>query len=254
MAKIADVFGRLEAFSFSVLLYLLGLIQMAASSNVETYAAAQIFYSAGGTGLQILQQVLIADTSDLLNRAFWSSLPDIPFLITVWIGPIISQSIYQQSGWRWGYGIWIIIMPATFLLLALSLFPNQRKASKMGLLPPSAWKNIRQIHVLKNVLFELDVGGILLLSAAFALILIPFTIAAKQDGGWHNGSIIAMLVVGLICLIGLPLWESGKKLAPRPLIPIHLLKNRTFCAGCGIGLFYFSKQVCLWPYPATNLP
>ena len=124
MAKIADVFGRLEAFSFSVLLYVLGLIQMAASTNVQTYAAAQIFYSAGGTGLQILQQVFIANTSDLLNRVFWSSLPDIPFLITVWIESIIGHDIYQQSGWRWGYGMWAIVMPAAFLPLALSLFPN----------------------------------------------------------------------------------------------------------------------------------
>ncbi len=86
MAKIANVFGRLEAFSFSVFLYVIGYIQMAGSNNVKTFASAQIFYAAGSTGLQILQQIFIADTSDLLNRALFSSLPDIPFLITVWAG------------------------------------------------------------------------------------------------------------------------------------------------------------------------
>ena len=84
MAKIANVFGRLEAFSISVFLYVVGYIQMAGSNNVKTFASAQIFYSAGNTGLQILQQIFIADTSDLLNRALFSSLPDVPFLITVW--------------------------------------------------------------------------------------------------------------------------------------------------------------------------
>ena len=38
MAKIGDVFGRMEAFLLSVLLYVVGYIQMAASTNVETYA------------------------------------------------------------------------------------------------------------------------------------------------------------------------------------------------------------------------
>jgi hypothetical protein len=38
MAKIGDVFGRMEAFLVSVLLYVAGYIQMAASSNVQTYA------------------------------------------------------------------------------------------------------------------------------------------------------------------------------------------------------------------------
>ena len=63
MAKVADVFGRLEAFSFSILLYVLGYIQMAVSKNVETFAAAQIFYSAGSTGLQILQQIFLTDNA-----------------------------------------------------------------------------------------------------------------------------------------------------------------------------------------------
>ncbi|EHK97102.1 putative Siderophore iron transporter mirC [Glarea lozoyensis 74030] len=74
MAKVADVFGRLEAFTFSVFLYILGYIQMATSNNVESFAAAQIFYSAGSTGLQILQQIFIADTSDLLNLVFYLSV------------------------------------------------------------------------------------------------------------------------------------------------------------------------------------
>jgi hypothetical protein len=137
--------------------------------------------------------------------------------------------------------MWTIIMPAAFLPLALSLFLNQRKASKLGLLPPPVWKNVGGARILKNVVSELDIGGILLLSAAFALILIPLTIAAKQDGRWHNGSIIAMLVVGFVCLIAFPIWESSRRLAPRAIVPLHLLRSRTFCAGCGIGFNYFSK-------------
>lgn len=38
MAKIGDVFGRMEATLLSVLLYVAGSVQMAASHSVETYA------------------------------------------------------------------------------------------------------------------------------------------------------------------------------------------------------------------------
>lgn len=240
MAKLADVFGRLEAFSLSVILYVLGYIQMATSTNVQTFASAQIFYSAGGTGLQILQQVFIADTSDLLNRALWSSLPDIPFLITVWIGSIIGNSILKTTTWRWGYGMWTIILPVMFLPLALTLFLSHRKAKKAGLKSSSPWKNANFGTMIKNVWFKLDTGGIILLSAAFALILIPLTVASKTNDGWTSRSIIVMLVIGFICLFVFPLWESSKKLSPHPLIPPDLLKSNTFCAGCGIGFFYFS--------------
>jgi MFS family permease len=241
MAKIADVFGRLEAFSFSILLYVIGYIQMATSTNVQTYAAAQIFYSAGSTGLQILQQIFVADTSDLLNRALWSSMPDTPFLVTVWIGSVIGNRVYGTTTWRWGYGMWCIILPAMFLPLALTLFLNNRKAEKLGLTAPSQWKGLGFVQVVKKLWSEIDIGGIVLLSAGFALILIPLTIAAKAADGWKSGSIIAMIVIGFVYLIIFPFWESSEGLAPRPLIPLHLLKSRTFCAGCGVGFFYFSK-------------
>ncbi|ESZ89922.1 hypothetical protein SBOR_9684 [Sclerotinia borealis F-4128] len=239
MAKSADVFGRLEAFSVSIFLAVLGGVTMATSTNVRTYAAAQIFYAAGSTGLQILQQIFIADTTDLLNRALWSSLPQIPFLITVWIGAPIGDKILKTTTWRWGYGIWCIILPVVFLPLAMSLFLNNRKAKRAGLTAPSPLKGLGPISIMKTLWNDLDIGGMILLSAAFALILIPLTIASKAADGWSSPDIIAMIVLGVVCLLTFPVWESIKKVAPHPLIPLGLLKSRTFCAGCGIGFFYF---------------
>ncbi|KAI4211825.1 MAG: hypothetical protein LQ351_005467 [Letrouitia transgressa] len=196
MAKIANVFGRLEAFCISVFLYIIGYIQMAGSNNVKTFASAQIFYSAGSQGLQILTQIFIADTSNLLNRALWSSLPDIPFLVTVWVGPEIASDLLSHTTWRWGYGIWTIVLPISFLPLAISLILNTRKAAKLVQLPAAPWKGATFLSGVKNLWYELDVGGLLLLSAAFSLILIPCTLAARAKGGWNNGSMIAMVVVG----------------------------------------------------------
>ncbi|KAM3081644.1 hypothetical protein ACMFMG_005097 [Clarireedia jacksonii] len=201
MAKIADVFGRLEAFSLCVLLLVVGYIQQATSSNVQTYAAAQVFYSAGFTGLQILQQIFIADTSDLLNRALWSSLPDLPFLITVWIGAPIGNQILKTTTWRWGYGIWCIVLPVAFLPLALSLFINNRNAKRLGLAVSSPWKGLRPLQVVRSTWFALDVGGMVLLSAAFALMLLPLTIASKAAGGWSSSKIIVMIALGVPTIV-----------------------------------------------------
>ena len=213
---------------------------MAASQNVQTYAAAQIFYSAGSQGLQVLQQILIADTSNLLNRALFSSLPDVPFLWSAWAGPQLAEDILDNSTWRWGYGLWAIVLPACFLPLAIALFINGRKAKKLGLLEPRPWKGKSAKTVLLSVWYQLDVMGLLLLSAAISLILIPLTLAATAKHGWNNASIIAMLVVGGICLIAWPIWERSPKVAPYPVISFDLLKQRTIWAGCAIGFFYFS--------------
>ena len=254
MAKIANVFGRLEAFTFSVFVFIVGYIQMAGSNNVKTFASAQIFYSAGSTGLQILQQIFIADTTDLLNRALFSSLPDIPFLITVWAGPPIANSLLAHSTWRWGYGIWTIILPAAFLPLALSLFLNMRKAARLQMLPPSPWRGVTVLDGFRNLWYGLDVMGLLLLSAAISLILIPLTLAATAKSGWHNASIIAMLVVGCVCLLAFPVWESIPKVAPYPFLSLRLLANRTVLAGCTIGFFYFAVfYTSIQPYFSSYL-
>lgn len=246
MAKIANVFGRLESFSFAVLLYVVGYTQMAASKNIQTFASAQIFYSAAVAGLQILQQIFIADTTDLLNRALWSSLPDVPFLVTVWVGPPLAERILRDTTWRWGYGMWTIILPVAFLPFAFSLFFNQRKAARLNLLPPAPWQGRSVLEIMKHIWFELDVMGLLLLSAALSLILLPLILAATAKDGWKNHSMIAMLVVGFVCACMFPVWEGNKRLAPKPFLSLKLLKNRTVLAGCGISFFYFSTTPNPW--------
>ncbi|KAL3435650.1 siderophore iron transporter mirC [Aspergillus tetrazonus] len=253
MAKIADVFGRFEAFCVSILIYVLGYIQMAASTNVQTYASAQIFYAAGSTGLQILQQVFIADSSSLLNRALLALLPELPFLVTVWIGPTIADVVLENSSWRWGYGMWSIILPASFLPLALSLLLNQRKAKRLNLIKERPHHRRGFVAAVRRTWYDLDIFGLTLLSAAVTLILVPLTLAANTKNGWKSNSIVAMIVVGVVCLILLPFWETSKKLAPKPLLSLHLLKQRTALAGCCLAFFYFmafyfSVQPYLYSY------
>lgn len=47
LAKILDIWGRPQGFFLMVVCLTLGLIMMAACNNVQTYAAAQVFYWVG---------------------------------------------------------------------------------------------------------------------------------------------------------------------------------------------------------------
>jgi MFS family permease len=239
MSKIADVFGRFEAFGVSVLFYVIGFIQQAASTSVNTYAAAQIFYSAGQTGLQILIQIFIADTSDLVNRALCSTIPDIPFLVNVWIGPALAEKILKNLNWRWGYGIWSIVLPVAFLPLALALVINQRRAAMRGIMPVSPFVGKSWWAMVKTIWVELDFFGLVLICAAFTLILVPLTLASKA--GWTNPNLISMLVVGVACLVAIPFWEKSKFLAPRAFFPRSFWKNKTIICGLALSFFYFSE-------------
>jgi hypothetical protein len=242
MGKIADVFGRLEAFTITIFAYTIGYCMQAGSGNVQIFAGAQIFWAAGFNGLQVLQQIFVADTTDLLNRALFSTLFDVPFLWTTWAGPEVGNSILKTSTWRWGYGLWAIILPVCFIPLAVSLFMNQRRAKKMGFDVPSPFRGQSAFQVVKNIWFDLDTFGLLLFAAAVSLILLPLTLAPRASGGWSNGSMIAMFVIGGVLLLVFPLWETSKKLAPKAFFPPNLFKERTIIAGVLIAFFYFSKR------------
>ncbi|KAI0115791.1 siderochrome-iron transporter MirC [Nemania sp. FL0031] len=204
-AKIANVFGHLDAYVFCFVLYILGYIQMAASANVQTFASAQILYSAGSTGLQILHQIVIAETSSTRNRALLSMLTDVPVLGTAWFGPMLGNWFIANNTWRWAYGIWVIILPVAFIPLAITLYLNSRRARRLG---------SQQQRPARR------------------------SFAERTPGGWHSATVIALLVVGGVLLFVFPWWESWKKVAPQPLIPLKLFKSRTFCAGCAIAFFY----------------
>nr|OQO17225.1 hypothetical protein B0A51_14412 [Rachicladosporium sp. CCFEE 5018] len=247
MSKLADVFGRFEAFTLSVFIFSIGYIQQAASHNVETYAAAQIFYAAGSTGLQILIQIFIADTSDLVNRALCSTLPAMPFLINVWIGAPLAETLLRRASWRWGYGIWAVILPIAYLPLALALFINQRKAAAKGILPPSPLQGRGYWQAIKHLWSELDVFGLVLICAGFSLLLIPLSLIS--DGDWNNHGLLAMLVIGALCLAVFPFWERSKTFAPRAFFPESLFKKRTVLAGFAISFFYFmTYYLSVYPY------
>jgi hypothetical protein len=241
IGKVADVFGRLEAFTMTILFYTIGYILQASSHNVQTFASAQIFWAAGFNGVQVLQQIFVADTSDLLNRALYSTLFDLPFLWTVWAGPQIGGNILKTISWRWGYAIWAIILPICFIPLFISLFMNQRRARKLGHDMGSAVRGRGIGQVFKNFAIDIDLFGLLLFSAALSLILLPLTLAPRAKGQWNNGSMIAMLVIGAVSLLVFPFWETSKKLAPRAFFPPNLFKQRTVVAGTLIAFFYFSK-------------
>ncbi|KAL6711564.1 hypothetical protein ACN47E_004498 [Coniothyrium glycines] len=249
MGKIADVFGRLESFTISILLYTAGYIQQAASRNVQTFASAQIFWAAGFNGLQVLQQIFVADTTDLLNRALFSTLFDIPFLWTTWAGPEVGNAFLRDTTWRWGYAVWAIILPVCFIPLFISLFVNQRRAKRLGIDVPSPFRGQSPFQIIKNIWFDLDAFGLLLFAAAISLILLPLTLAPGANGQWRNGSMIAMLVLGAVFLFCFPFWENSSKLAPTAFFPKRIFKNKTVIAGVLIAFFYFMAfYMSVFPY------
>jgi hypothetical protein len=85
----------------------------------------------------------------------------------------------------------------------------------------------------------LPVVGILLISAGFALFLLPFSLAGSQTDKWAAASTITMLVLGVALLVAFGLYE--KYLSPRSFIPFHLVTDRTVIGACGLSAVSFAS-------------
>ncbi|KAK9448576.1 major facilitator superfamily domain-containing protein [Limtongia smithiae] len=258
MAKIANAFGRLEAFVLSLVLISVGYLQMALAGGVIAYASAQLFSASGTTGLLILQQIFVADTTDLLNRAFFSVLPDVPYLFTVWIAPNIANVVTEKFTWRKGYGIWVALIPVAASPLVYTLFKSQREGRRLGLIPKYTWAGRSVMQILSSVSSALDVLGLLLFTAACSMILIPLTLSSTMESQWHDARIPGLLLGGTALFVLFVLWELRLASAveadphnatlPRPLLSLHVLKNKTVLSGCGVIFFYDMVYNIVQPY------
>ncbi|KAI0755989.1 drug:h+ antiporter [Irpex lacteus] len=237
IAKLADTTSRGTAYLSVLLFYVIGYIVIASAQNIGAVAAGIILYAVGYTGLQLLTQVIIADITTLKWRGLVSSLTSTPFIINAFVGANISTAVLNHAGWRWGYGMFAILIPASLSPLIVTLYWAERKAKRLGLVPESIDKSLPIGTQVWNFVQNLDLVGLVLLGAAVALILLPLTLSQTVSKGWHSGSIIAMLVVGIILLFVFAAWDI--RFATRPIMPARFLKNRAFIAASWIGFFDF---------------
>ncbi|EPX74059.1 siderophore iron transporter 1 [Schizosaccharomyces octosporus yFS286] len=243
LARISDVFGRLEAFCFALLLYIVGLILIATSKNVQTYAGGSVLYNAGYTGLELIMTIFFADSSSTANRSLVIGISYFPFVVTVWTGPKISPSF--ENNWRWGIAMWCIILPVCALPFIISYAYYQYKGWREG-----AFKNTLTMNVV-TLFKKLDIIGLILLTAGFSLVLLTISVASYEGDKWKDAKFIVMIIVGGVCSIAFVLYEIY--IASFPAIPFELMREPTIAAACAISALFYMAFYCWDNYYSSFL-
>ncbi|KAB8209842.1 major facilitator superfamily domain-containing protein [Aspergillus parasiticus] len=211
MAKMLDVWGRAEGFLLMLGFATLGLILMAASNNLPTFCAAQVFQSVGLGGMSYSVNVLSADVTNLRNRGLAFAFVSSPWMITAFAGSKAAEEFLVHVNWRWGFGSFAIIIPAVAMPLYVVL--------KVNLLP-----------------------GVILFAAGLTVFLLPFTLARSAPQGWKTDYIIAMIVVGFVVLLLFAAYQVY--LAPVPFLKHTYLLNRTVLGACLLDFVYQMSYYC----------
>ncbi|KAF4463516.1 Siderophore iron transporter mirB [Fusarium albosuccineum] len=131
-----------------------------------------------------------------------------PYIITTWITGYMTTDFLNGPGFRWGYGVFCIITPA-------SIYHYGR---------------------------EFDAIGLLLITAGISLFLLPFNIYSYQKEQWKAPIIICFFFFGGLLIIAFAIWE--KFFAPVKFLPDHLLTDRTVLGSCVLAGSVFVSFYC----------
>ncbi|OAA51146.1 siderophore iron transporter mirB [Beauveria brongniartii RCEF 3172] len=242
LAKVIDIWGRVEGFLFMLLICVIGMIMKAVSHNVETYVAAHTLYWAGHIGIRYVIGVIISDMTSLKNRMIFIGFSNTPRIATAFAGPAIGKLFYEKSNFRWAFGAFTIIliascMPAIGLMMAM-----YRKARKQGIVEKRRRSGRTVLQSLKFYAIELDLVGIFVLMFALSFLLLPFSLAPRAPQKWETPYIIALLVLGLLLFPVFYVWEA--KLAPVQFLPFRYLKQGTIIGSSLLVGFMFLSTFC----------
>ncbi|KAJ3541158.1 hypothetical protein NM208_g4734 [Fusarium decemcellulare] len=236
LAKLADHFGRPQGFAGAALSMALGNVMFAACKNVDTFLAGGIFDSFGDTWWNITQQIFVADVTSLVNRGILFTLPEsLSAIPTLYAGTYLGEHMLLSSSWRWGYGMWAIVLPVTAIPTISIMLWMGRRAKNIGLIT----EKLSLLHgapsgavgKARHIFTQLDIIGALLLIGGLAMTLLPMTIAGRNNTDrWEKPSSIVLLIVGVLTFIGFLVWDG--KFASNPIIPYRTIRERNVIVAC----------------------
>jgi MFS family permease len=156
LAKIVDIWGRIEGFIVMLLIVTIGLIMKATCQTIEVYVGAHVLYWTGHIGLMYIIDIMIADMTTLKNRMIIAGINGTPTICSTFAGPKIAELFYTNVNFRWAFGAFAIMQVGICLPVFLVMLLEQRKAAKQGLIKPKESSGRNIVQSLWYYFIELD--------------------------------------------------------------------------------------------------
>lgn len=101
MAKFSDITSRPYTYLLALVFYVVGYVIAATSHSISAYIVGEVFVAVGGSGLDLTNDIIVADLTPLEWRGFVSSLLSTPFIINTWFSGKIVEAMSSRGQWRW---------------------------------------------------------------------------------------------------------------------------------------------------------
>lgn len=210
---LSDVFGRKRYYMFSVALFTISSLCCGIASSFTMLIVSRVAQGLGGGGLQPNTQAMLVDSFPPASRGKAMAVYGFTVILAPMLGPLLGGVITDRFSWHW---IFLINVPIGVLSLSLvSAFVDE---------PPLLVKE-RLARWRRGIHF--DFPGALLIALGLASLEIMTDRGVQDD--WFGSPLIRIAaLIAAVCIVGFVIWELW---TARPLLDMHLFKNRNFAAG-----------------------
>ena len=149
--SLSDIMGRKLPLYAAFLLFTVGSIAFAVAKSLPVVILGRAIQGLGCGGIDVLNEIIIADITTLKERAFYIGMLSIPMALGTVLGPIIGAVFSDYVSWRW---IGWINLPLVAICLPLTVFCLRLKP-----MPDTFWQQLSRVDWLGMGLFT--IGAVL---------------------------------------------------------------------------------------------
>lgn len=201
--SLSDLFGRKKLLAAGLIGFLTTSVLCAIAPNSTFLIVMRAAQGVAGALLvpSSLAIIISAFSGSAQGKAIgtWTAWTGISFII----GPLLGGFLIDTTSWRWVFGINVLPIVITLLLLKMLKLPEK--------LPSST-----RIDIVGTGLCAIGLGGPV------------YSFIEQPHYGWSSMSVIVPLVVGALALVGFWLYEKSAK---DPMLPVELFRVRNFNVG-----------------------
>ncbi|MET9544677.1 MFS transporter [Streptomyces sp. NPDC006627] len=229
--SVADIVGRVRAFTTGAALYAAASLASALASDVLLLDAARALAGIGGAAIFSCGSAILSTAYEGPARAKAFALFGTVAGVGVAVGPSLSGALLQSVDWRWVFAVHAVA-------LAVVLVAVPAVARSLPATPRPAGARV-------------DVPG----SAVFVVAMVLLTTAIVQGSQWGWGS---AGVLGLFAgaAAALAAFAAVEKRRAHPMLDLGLLRDRRFLGLCLVpvaGSFGFVTMLTYLPSYLTEV-